>query len=119
MSILLTESSGNEIEVLFLGNLGEVEKGQKWCYAFEAFSKEFTEEQKQYWDSYCKELTEKRDMEVLKTYQKLSDDFINEINACDKNLKKLETKKKFIDLDMGELLDKFAGYYAYWDLIKK
>ena len=119
MSIILTESSGNEIEVLFLGNLGEVEKGQKWCYAFEAFSKEFTEEQKQYWDSYCKELTEKRDMEVLKMYQKLSDDFINEINACDKNLKKLETKKKFIDLDMGELLDKFAGYYAYWDLIKK
>lgn len=119
MSILLTESSGNEIEVLFLGNLGEVEKGQKWCYAFEAFSKEFTEEQKQYWDSYCKELTEKRDMEILKTYQKLSDDFINEVNACDKNLKKLETKKKFIDLDMGELLDKFAGYYAYWDLIKK
>ena len=79
----------------------------------------FTEEQKQYWDSYCKELTEKRDMEILKTYQKLSDDFINEVNACDKNLKKLETKKKFIDLDMGELLDKFAGYYAYWDLIKK
>ena len=58
-------------------------------------------------------------MEILKTYQKLSDDFINEVNACDKNLKKLETKKKFIDLDMGELLDKFAGYYAYWDLIKK
>ena len=119
MSILLTESDGNEIEVLFLGNLGEVEKGQKWCYAFEAFSKEFTEEQKQYWDSYCKELTGKRDMEILKIYQKLSDDFINEINACDKNLKKLETKKKFIDLDMGELWDKFAGYYAYWDLIKK
>lgn len=35
-------------------------------------------------------------MEVLKTYQKLSDDFINEINACDKNLKKLKLKRNLL-----------------------
>lgn len=119
LSVLLTESDGNEIEVLFLGKLSALEKEQKWCYAFEAFLKEFTEEQKRDWDSYCEELVSKHGREIQETYQKLSDAFINEISACDKNLKKLETKKAFQDMDKSELLDKFAGYYSYWNLIKK